>query len=75
MNMLVNLARAGGRDYIMPEDIEEAMAGLGLDIEMDFLEILGNQVPGIGVEDASCCAFVLFQKLKARDDQNNPARS
>jgi hypothetical protein len=67
MNMLANLAKAAGRDYITPEDIDEAMQGLGLDIEMDFLEILANQV-GIGIEDTDGCAFVLWTKLKEKYD-------
>jgi hypothetical protein len=67
MNMLVNLAKAAGRDYITPEDIDEAMQGLGLDIEMDFLEILAGQVE-ISIEDTDGCAFVLWSKLKEKYD-------
>ena len=69
MNMLTNIAQGNGRDYITPEDIEEAMNGLALDIELDFLEILAGEA-GIGIEDKTCCAFVLLTKLREKDGKS-----
>lgn len=67
MNMLVNIAMGNGRNYITPEDIDESMQGLALDIDMDFLEILAGQA-GFGIEDIDGCAFVLWNKLKEKYD-------
>lgn len=59
-NVLVEISKRENRDYIMPEDISEALqTHAAIDVRMDFLEVLAEQT-GIGVEDYSACAYAAW---------------
>lgn len=63
MNKVTAIAARAGRDYITPEDVQEAMDENRDDphgIRIDVLEVLGKQT-AFGAEDAGLCAFVAFK--------------
>ena len=63
MNKVIEIAEKYGRDYITPEDIEQAMNENGDDphgIRIDVLEVLGKQT-AFGAEDPGLCAFAAFK--------------
>jgi hypothetical protein len=59
-NIIVEIARKDGREYITPEDVGEAFKRHPNDlhvVRIDLLEILGGHAR-FGVEDRALCAFV-----------------
>ena len=63
MNKVTGIAVKAGRDYITPEDVQQAMDESADDshgIRIDVLEVLGKQTD-FGAEDAGLCAFVAFK--------------
>ena len=71
MNSITEIAKKHGRDYITPEDVNEALSKLrfaSLDriafvtqrVRMDVLEILARQTD-FGVEDSNLCAFIAWR--------------
>lgn len=68
MNKVTAIAAQAGRDYITPEDVEQAMNENADDphaIRIDVLEVLGIQTD-FGAEDAGLCAFVAFSGPNAK---------
>lgn len=63
MNKVISIAATAGRDYITPEDVQQAMDENADDphgIRIDVLEVLGKQTE-FGTEDSGLCAFVAFK--------------
>lgn len=55
------LADAAGRDYIMPEDVSEALESNDVTrVRLDVLEVLGGTI-GYGAEDSELCAYIAHQ--------------
>lgn len=63
-NTVTYLAEQHGRDYITPEDVQEAMNLFGNEdphrVRIDVLEVLAK-LTAFGAEDSSACAFVAFE--------------
>lgn len=60
-NILAQMAMAAKRNYITPEDIEEALETHPEDkIRLDALEIMADNA-GFGCEDRGLCAWVAFK--------------
>ena len=60
------IAKKNERDYITPEDIQDAIDGDAPKIEIwdELLAILGKQ-RGLGAEDASLCCFLAREYKKS----------
>ena len=62
MNIVTKIANDDGRDYITPEDVQQAMNDHRNDphsVRIDVLEVIGKQTT-YGIEDPGLCAFVAF---------------
>jgi hypothetical protein len=60
MNCVTEIAKTDGRDYITPEDVNEALRRHDISkVRLDVLEVLGRHA-GFGAEDAGLCAYVAF---------------
>lgn len=62
MNKVIVIAEQAGRNYITPEDVQQAINEKPSDphgIRIDVLEVIARQT-NFGVEDISLCAFVAF---------------
>lgn len=63
LNIVTNIAKEKGRDYITPEDVAEAVKKQGQDmpaIQRSVLEVIAKQTE-FGIEDASLCAFIAIK--------------
>lgn len=60
-NELAKIANSDGRDYVTPEDVEEAFKYFPIDkVRLDALEILGGGGTGFGYEAGDLIAFNAF---------------
>lgn len=62
LNTVTKIANDAGRDYITPEDVQQAMKEHRNDphrVRIDVLEVLGKQT-AYGAEDSGLCSFVAF---------------
>lgn len=60
-NVVVELAKTRGRDYITPEDVSDAIrAGNVPEVRRDVLEVIAK-CAGAGAEDASLCAYIAWR--------------
>lgn len=62
MNLITEIAKKHGRDYITPEDVSETINRYPNinNIRLDVLEVLGKQT-GFGAEDPGLCAFIAWK--------------
>lgn len=60
VNCVMELARTDGRDYMTPEDVENALRnGVSPEVvRLAVLEVLGKK---LGAEDYSLCAFIAWR--------------
>ena len=66
-NIFIEIIKKEGRNYITPEDVNEAFRIHHEDyhaVRIDLLEILGGHA-GIGAEDRILCAFVGWEGFRA----------
>lgn len=62
INSLITIATKNGRDYVTPEDVDEAFkSGIEANIvRLEVLQIIGKQTE-FGIEDSSLCAFIAYK--------------
>jgi hypothetical protein len=64
MNCIIKIASKAGRNYITPEDINEArQTNDRITVCLDVLEVFGKRTT-FGWEDFSLCAFVAWEGKK-----------
>lgn len=75
LNIVTNIAKDNGRDYITPEDVAEAVKRHGqemLAIQRAILEVI-SRTTEFGIEDASLCAFIAIKcDVRADGAAHNP---
>lgn len=66
---LIGMAKKAGRDYITPEDVQQAIDdGVSpIDVASAVLAVIGNQTQ-FGAEDPGLCAFVAWQYMPPPKD-------
>jgi hypothetical protein len=65
MNCITSIAAAAGRDYIMPEDVGEALLSHeATQVAIDVLEVIGKQTD-FGAEDTGLCAFIAWRATQS----------
>ena len=58
---VTRIAKKNGRDYIIPEDVKEALRTINRDrVRLDVLAVLGKQTQ-FGAEDGRLCASVAWR--------------
>jgi len=72
MNLIIEIAKGYGRDYITPEDVAEALQRYPnvSGVRLDLLEVLGKRT-GFGVEDWSLCAFIAWKGGPTDGNEDN----
>ena len=75
INLLKEIARKDGRDYITPEDVGEAMESHpAASVQWHLLAAFGGR-HDVGVEDARLCAFIATVSQTDRPNPPQPPTS